>query len=153
MMSLPRSNSEGSSGFDLLHPHIQRWIRQQGWSRLRDVQEQVIAAICGSDWDVLISAATAAGKTEAAFLPLLGSSAARVQPGISILYVAPLKALINDQFRRLEELCDKLELPLVRWHGDAPQGPKTKIIRAPAGVVLITPESIEAMLLRRPATA
>ena len=153
MMSLPRSSSEGSSGFDLLHPQIQRWIRQQGWSRLRDVQEQAIAAICGSDGDVLISAATAAGKTEAAFLPLLGSSAARKQSGISLLYVAPLKALINDQFRRLEELCDKLELPLVRWHGDAPQGPKNKIIKAPSGVVLITPESIEAMLLRRSATA
>lgn len=153
MMSLPRSSSEGGSGLDLLHPQIQRWVRQQGWSRLRDVQEQAIAAICGGDEDVLISAATAAGKTEAAFLPLLGSSAARVEPGISILYVAPLKALINDQFRRLEELCDRLELPLVRWHGDAPQGPKNKIIKAPSGVVLITPESIEAMLLRRPATA
>lgn len=152
-MSLPRSSSEGGSGFDLLHPQIQRWVRQQGWSRLRDVQEQAIAAICGRDEDVLISAATAAGKTEAAFLPLLGSSATREQPGVAILYVAPLKALINDQFRRLEDLCDKIELPLVRWHGDAPQGPKTKLIKAPAGVVLITPESIEAMLLRRPATA
>ena len=130
MMSLPLSSSEGGSGFDLLHPQIQRWVRQQGWSRLRDVQEQAIAAICGSDQDVLISATTAAGKTEAAFLPLLGSSAEREQSGISILYVAPLKALINDQFRRLEELCDKLELPLVRWHGDAPQGPKNKIIKA-----------------------
>lgn len=153
MMNLPRSSSEGGSGFDLLHPQIQRWVRQQGWSRLRDVQEQAIAAICGSDEDVLISAATAAGKTEAAFLPLLGASAKREQPGVAILYVAPLKALINDQFRRLEDLCDKIELPLVRWHGDAPQGPKTKVMKAPAGVVLITPESIEAMLLRRPATA
>lgn len=151
--SLPPLSSDPVSAYDLLHPVVQRWVRDQGWAKLRAVQEQAISAICGGDEDVLISATTAAGKTEAAFLPVLGETARRARVGVSILYIAPLKALINDQFRRLEDLCDRLEVPLVRWHGDAPQGPKNKIVKSPGGVVLITPESIEAMLLRRPATA
>lgn len=98
-------------------------------------------------------AGTASGKTEAAFLPLLTEAAGSEGEGLRILYVSPLKALINDQHRRLETLCERLELPLTRWHGDAPQGPKKRLVRAPAGVALITPESIEALLLRRPADA
>ncbi|PZU14939.1 MAG: DEAD/DEAH box helicase [Citromicrobium sp.] len=145
MTSLQPSNSDKAGAFDRLHPTVRRWIREQGWARLREVQVLATTAILDTADDVLISAATAAGKTEAAFLPLLGISSERQLPGVSILYVAPLKALINDQFRRLEDL--------VRWHGDAPQGPKNRTMRSPAGVVLITPESIEAMLLRRQAAA
>lgn len=147
----PPSRSDGISAFDLLHPEVRRWIRAQGWARLREVQEQAIQSICRSGKDVLISATTAAGKTEAAFLPLLSLAADRADPGVAILYVSPLKALINDQYRRLEDLCARLDLPVVRWHGDAPQGPKTRMLKAPSGVILITPESIEAMLIRRPA--
>ena len=120
---------------------------------MREVQEKAILHLSNSNRDLLISATTAAGKTEAAFLPLLGKTAARREEGISILYVAPLKALINDQFKRLGALCDKLETSVVRWHGDAPQGPKTAVLKRPSGIVLITPESIEAMLVRRPASA
>lgn len=141
------------AGYDLLHPQIQRWIRQQGWANLRPVQERAIHAINSGSQDVLISAATAAGKTEAALLPLLSQVAGRTRPGIALLYVAPLKALINDQYRRLEDLSAALELPVVRWHGDAPQSAKTRTLRTPSGIVLITPESIEALLLRRPAAA
>lgn len=149
----PPLPSERSSAYDLLHPQVRRWVRGQGWARLREVQEQAIRRIHADGGDILISATTAAGKTEAAFLPLLSQVAGRGALGVAILYVAPLKALINDQFRRLEDLCLQLEMPLVRWHGDAPQGPKTRLLKAPAGVVLITPESIEAMLVRRPGAA
>lgn len=142
-----------ASSYDLLHRGVQRWVRDQGWTELRQVQDRAIQAILDSDGDVLIAAATAAGKTEAAFLPLLGRAADREADGIAILYIAPLKALINDQARRLGNLCDDLGLPLVRWHGDAPQGPKERVRRNPRGVILITPESIEAMLIRRPADA
>lgn len=135
--------------FELLHPTIQRWIRDQGWDELRNIQGQAIRAILQSDADVLIAASTAAGKTEAAFLPILTRIAARTRPGLSVLYVSPLKALINDQFRRLEDLCEKLDLPVVRWHGDAPQSAKARLLENPAGVILITPESIEALLLRK----
>lgn len=138
--------------FDRLDREVQRWIRNQGWTALRPVQNRAIEAIFSDRRDVLIAAATAAGKTEAALLPLLSSIAGRRDPGVALLYVAPLKALINDQHKRLVELCDRLDIPVVRWHGDAPQGPKTNLLRSPRGLVLITPESIEAMFLRRPGT-
>lgn len=116
---------------------------------MREVQECAIEAILHTGASVLIAAATAAGKTEAAFLPLLTETAARATPGLSILYVSPLKALINDQFRRLDELCERLEIDVVRWHGDGLQSAKRRALERPNGVVLITPESIEALLLRR----
>ena len=141
--------------YEALHPEIQRWIREQGWSGLRPVQASATSAIMGGTADVLISAGTAAGKTEAAFLPTLTLTAGQEArgEGLGILYVAPLKALLNDQFGRLEELCDRLEMPLVRWHGDAPQAAKNKLLSNPRGVVLITPESVEALFLRRAADA
>jgi ATP-dependent helicase Lhr and Lhr-like helicase len=152
-MNSPRSPSKPDDAYSLLHPVVQRWVRDQGWSQLREVQEKAILHLSHSHRDLLISATTAAGKTEAAFLPLLGKTAARREAGVSILYVAPLKALINDQFKRLGSLCEKLETQVVRWHGDAPQGPKNATLKKPSGIVLITPESIEAMLIRRPASA
>jgi ATP-dependent Lhr-like helicase len=155
---LPASGSDPAAiapgqAYDALHPEIRRWIRDQGWPGLRAVQADAIAAILGSRHDVLISAGTAAGKTEAAFLPALTEAAEAEGVGLSILYVAPLKALINDQFGRLLTLCERLELPLVRWHGDAPQAAKTRLIARPRGVALITPESIEALFLLRAAAA
>ena len=96
---------------------------------------------------------TAAGKTEAAFLPVLTRVADRKEPGFSVLYLSPLKALINDQFKRLDELCENMGIPVVKWHGDAPQAEKKKAMSKPRGVALITPESIEAMFTRRPADA
>lgn len=142
-----------ASSYDRLHSEVRRWIRDEGWTELRAVQDRSIRAILDSKSDILISATTAVGKTEAAFLPLLGTAAERTGPGLSILYVSPLKALINDQARRLGGLCDRMELPLVKWHGDAPAGPKARTLKQPCGIVLITPESIEAMLLRRPDAA
>lgn len=146
---MPPSSSERRDAYHRLHPEIQRWIREQGWSELREVQERSIHAVLDGDGHVLILASTAAGKTEAAFLPILTRAAERTEPGLSVLYVSPLKALINDQHRRLSELCERMEIPLVRWHGDAPQADKTRTLRSPRGVALITPESIEAMFVRR----
>jgi len=141
------------SSFDLLHPAVQRWIWEQNWQELRDVQDRAIRIVLQSDSDVLIAAATAAGKTEAAFLPVLTAVAERGEPGFSVLYISPLKALINDQFRRLDLLCERMEIDVIRWHGDAPQAAKQRARRDPKGVALITPESIEAMLVRHPADA
>ncbi len=147
---MPHSDYENRSSFDLLHPEIQRWIWDQKWEALRTVQDETIRAVLTTDDDVLISAPTAAGKTEAAFLPALTAALADNRgQGLAVLYISPLKALINDQFRRLEGLCESLQLNLVRWHGDAPQGAKQRLLRNPKGIALITPESIEAMFLRR----
>ena len=152
-MNSPISASDLEGAYDRLHPVIRKWIRDQGWEELREVQAHAIIAVLDSPKDVLIAATTAAGKTEAAFLPVLTTVAERTGPGFGVIYVSPLKALINDQFRRLDELCDRMEIPVVRWHGDAPQAGKKKAFAKPEGVALITPESVEAMLSRRPGDA
>ncbi|MEG9639946.1 DEAD/DEAH box helicase, partial [Enterobacter asburiae] len=98
------------------------------------------------DRDVLISAGTAAGKTEAFFLPAC-SAVADLTNGFGIVYISPLKALINDQYRRLGSLGDALEMPVTPWHGDVPQSKKKKARTNPAGILLITPESLESLLI------
>jgi ATP-dependent Lhr-like helicase len=152
-MNSRASASELEGAYERLHPKIRRWIRDQGWDELRDIQARTILAVLDGDQDILIAATTAAGKTEAAFLPILTSVADRKALGFSVLYISPLKALINDQFRRLEQLCESMEIPVVKWHGDASQADKKRSMAKPDGVALITPESIEAMLVRRPADA
>lgn len=147
-MSSPVSNSSPGA-FDRLHPDVQRWIWEQGWNELREIQSLAVDGILGSDNDIIIAAATAAGKTEAAFLPILSRVAGAPVDSFAVLYISPLKALINDQFRRLELLCDRLNLPVVKWHGDAAAAAKARAMRDPRGVVLITPESIESLLVRR----
>ncbi|MDL2267695.1 DEAD/DEAH box helicase [Desulfovibrio sp. OttesenSCG-928-G15] len=138
-----------SCGFSLLHERVQRWIWAQKWSELRDIQERAIAPVLAADRDIVISAATAAGKTEAAFLPACSNLAREPAESIGILYVSPLKALINDQYRRLQGLCETLEIPVTPWHGDVLQSAKNRQFRAPRGIVLITPESLESLLLNR----
>ena len=138
-----------SSGFGLLHERVQRWIWAQKWTDLRDIQERAIVPMLAADKDIIISAATAAGKTEAAFLPACSNLACSPAESIGILYISPLKALINDQYRRLQGLCEMLEIPLTPWHGDVLQSAKNRQFRDPRGIVLITPESLESLLLNR----
>lgn len=144
------SNSEKSidrDAFERLHPSIQRWIWKQGWDELRYAQQAAVAPIMEANCDVLITSPTASGKTEAALFPVLSAVAGRKDPSLAVLQVFPLKALINDQYRRLEELCEPLELPVTRWHGDAPAGPKKNLLKLPKGILLITPESLESILV------
>jgi ATP-dependent helicase Lhr and Lhr-like helicase len=146
----PNSGSEqNSASFDLLSEPVRRWIWQNGWDELRDIQERAIPVLLEGTADVIIAAATAGGKTEAAFLPLISRIAGKAGRGFKLLYISPLKALINDQFRRLEELCEAVDLPVHKWHGDVSATTKTKARRDPDGIVLITPESIEALFVRR----
>jgi ATP-dependent Lhr-like helicase len=151
-MTLPPSGSDSSS-FELLHERVRRWIWDQQWSELRDVQETAIRTILRGESDVIITAATAAGKTEAAFLPicstLLEDRRETAPAGVRVLYIGPLKALINDQWRRLDGLCESLEVPVHRWHGDVTANARQKLIRHPDGILLITPESLEALFVRR----
>jgi ATP-dependent Lhr-like helicase len=128
---------------------VQKWIFKQGWADLREIQSKAIQPILSSDRDVLISASTAAGKTEAFFLPACSAIADQEQ-GFGILYLSPLKALINDQYRRLEELCDMLDMEVTPWHGDSLQSKKKKAKSKPSGILLITPESLESLLVREP---
>jgi ATP-dependent Lhr-like helicase len=148
-MILPPSGSDSAS-FEMLHPKVRRWVWDQRWAELRDVQEVAIETILNGDRDVIITAATAAGKTEAAFLPICSSVVSETPPaGVHVLYVGPLKALINDQWRRLDGLCESLELPVHRWHGDVTATARKRLIERPDGILLITPESLEALFVRR----
>lgn len=147
--SPPSSSETTSSGFSLLDPRIQRWIWEKGWTSLRDAQEWAIPVLIGANRDVIIAAATAAGKTEAAFLPIL-THLLRHEPGTgSVLYVSPLKALINDQWGRLESLCEDLDVPVIPWHGDIAANRKQQFLKNPHGILLITPESLESLFVNR----
>ena len=149
-MSSRPSSSEQSAGFDRLAEPVRRWIWQKGWNSLHDIQERAIPALLNGDRDVIISAATAGGKTEAAFLPLISLVLEHPgEGGFDLVYVGPLRALINDQFERLEDLCDRAELPVHPWHGDISQGVKARARKNPRGVLLITPESLEALFVLR----
>jgi ATP-dependent Lhr-like helicase len=152
-MSSALSASDGpdaaSQAFKLLTEPVRRWVYNQGWQTLRDAQEAAIPVLLAGTEDAIIAAATAAGKTEAAFLPIcsrLNSDPPRV-PGARVLYVAPLKALINDQYDRLSGLCEHLEIPVHRWHGDVPASKKSAFLKHPDGILLITPESLEALFV------
>lgn len=151
-MHSPPSSSDRSKSFTLLAEPIQRWIYQEQWSELHDVQERAIPALLNADRDVVIAAATAAGKTEAAFLPILSNLLADSVLSGLVLYVSPLKALINDQWSRLNDLCGLLDIPVLGWHGDVSASRKQKFFKHPVGVLLITPESLEAMLVGRGAS-
>ena len=147
-----RDAATPSSAYELYHPSVQRWIYDSGWERLRDAQERAAAPILAGDRDMIIAAATASGKTEAAWLPICSAlvrqrEAGEAGPGVQALYISPLKALINDQYDRMTQLCDRLDIPVHRWHGDVAVSRKSLVMRAPDGVLLITPESIEAMFV------
>lgn len=140
------------SAFEKLALPIQKWVREQGWSELREVQARAVHAILDGERDLIISANTAGGKTEAAFLPLISRAVEKLDsasPGFDILYIAPLKALINDQYRRLSEVCRHADLPVVPWHGDISASIKNRAQKHPKGILLITPESLEALFVRK----
>ncbi len=140
-----------SSSFGLLNEKVQRWIWSKNWNELHNIQEKAIPAILDGKKDIILAAATAAGKTEAAFLPitsrLIGIEKERT--GFEVLYVSPLRALINDQFGRIEDLCADLKIKVWKWHGDVSASHKARARKTPSGIVLITPESLEAILVRR----
>ncbi|MDA5194223.1 DEAD/DEAH box helicase [Govanella unica] len=140
-----------SSAFDKLARPVQKWIRSQGWGNLRDIQVQAIHIVIGGEADLIISASTAGGKTEAAFLPLISQllDLPSDKSGFDLLYIGPLKALISDQTRRLEDICREAELPVIPWHGDVSASVKSRALKQPKGILLITPESLEALFVRR----
>jgi ATP-dependent Lhr-like helicase len=137
------------NAFERLAPFVQEFVYRQGWKELRSLQAEAIDAIFDNDNDVLITTGTASGKTEAAFLPILSLIATEPIGSIKALYIGPLKALINDQFRRLELLCEAGDIPIHRWHGDVGSSQKTDLIEHPGGVLQITPESIESLFINK----
>ena len=135
--------------FDRYAPFVQDFIYQHEWESLRAVQVAAGDAIFNTDENVLLCASTASGKTEAVFFPILTQFFEDPPASVGALYVGPLKALINDQFERLNDLCAEGDIPVWHWHGDVAQSHKAKLLRNPSGILQITPESLEALLMHK----
>ncbi len=135
-----------ASGFDRLHPSLQYHIvNTLGWSELREVQETAIEPILAGE-DLLVLAQTAGGKTEAAVFPLLTRMLTDGWDGLSILYISPLRALLNNQAPRMERYFGLVGRRAAVWHGDIDRGDKDEVLRDPPDCLLTTPESLEGML-------
>ena len=146
---------EGAALFARFAPFVKEFIYKNGWQSLREVQIAAARAIFETEDNLLLSSGTASGKTEAVFFPILstlygeGDATLAAACGASVLYIAPLKSLINDQFARIEALLDEAHIPVTRWHGDVASSRKTAFLREPRGILQITPESLESLLMRR----
>ncbi len=135
--------------FSRLAPFIQDFIYQNKWEELRGNQVAACEVIFHSDDNLLLSSGTASGKTEAAFLPILTELYNKPSNSVGVLYISPLKALINDQFKRLEQLLLDSNIPVTKWHGDASLTLKNKLIKNPEGLLQITPESLESLITNK----
>ena len=135
--------------FDLYAPFVQDYIYRRNWQNLRAIQVAAAEAIFHTEENVLLTASTASGKTEAAFFPILSLLHQNPPSSVGCIYIGPLKALINDQFSRLTELCEEGNIPVWHWHGDVAQSHKAKLMKHPSGILQITPESLEALLLHK----
>lgn len=137
------------SVFDRYAPFVQDFIYRNNWENLRAIQVAAGDAIFNTDENVLLCASTASGKTEAAFFPILTLFSEDRPCSVGAIYIGPLKALINDQFARLNDLCAEAEIPVWHWHGDVAASHKSKLLKNPSGILQITPESLEALLLHK----
>ena len=135
------------SAFDQLHPSLQYHIvNTLGWSTLRPTQLAAIAPI-HTGAHCLLLAPTAGGKTEAAAIPVLSRMLTETWPGTSVLYVCPIKALLNNLEHRLAHYAGLVGRRVQVWHGDIAQSSKNRALREAPDILLTTPESIEAMLI------
>ncbi len=141
--------ASGEEIFESFAPFIRDYIYTRGWQSLHPIQIGAAEAIFSGDENVLLTSSTASGKTEAALFPALSEIWEDEPESVGILYIAPLKCLINDQFERVEELCRDTDIPVCRWHGDVGAGAKARYLKNPRGILQITPESLESMLIRR----
>lgn len=136
--------------YECLADFIQDYIYDRGWEHLSSMQVCAIGEVLEKRHNLLFTAGTAMGKTEAALMPALTDIYENPVDSVGILYISPLKALINDQFYRIEEMLAGTGLAITKWHGDAAVSRKEKLLNLPGGILQTTPESLEAMLCRHP---
>ena len=141
------------SAFERYAPFIQEYIYRKKWTDLREVQVEACEAILDTNKHVIVASGTASGKTEAAFFPILTLLDQNPSDSIGVMYIGPLKALINDQFERLNDLLEEVDIPVWSWHGDVSQSHKKKALKTAKGVLQITPESLEALIMKHPGDA
>ncbi len=135
--------------FDKFAPFIQDYIYKNNWGSLREVQVGAAEVLFNTENNLLLTSSTASGKTEAAFFPIISKLWEDEPMSFGALYIAPLKSLINDQFSRLDELLELSGISVFHWHGDVAASHKSKALREPRGILQITPESLESMLMNR----
>ena len=141
------SDGTEASAFELLHPAVQyHVVNSFGWPGLRPLQEQAVAPLVQGHHALLI-APTAGGKTEAAVLPVLSRMLSEEWRGLSVLYVCPIKALLNNLEPRLSALAGMVGRRVEVWHGDVSAGDKSRAQREPPDILLTTPESLEGILI------
>ena len=143
--------TEADRVFSRFPDFIKEYIYSHGWTELREIQLDAARVIFETENNLLLSSSTASGKTEAAFFPIISDivESPPERESVTVLYIAPLKSLINDQFFRLEELLDMTGIPLTHWHGDVGASHKSKLLKNPSGILQITPESLESMIINR----
>ena len=137
------------SVFEQFEPRLQHAIVDRlGWASLRPVQDEAGRAILAGH-NTVILAPTAGGKTEAAIFPLLSQILSAPRAGVSALYIAPIKALLNNQAERLGRYTEMVGLRRFVWHGDIASSARQRFARDPADLLMTTPESLEVMLISR----
>ncbi len=137
------------TSFQLLSKTMQKKIWDMNWDKLTSIQNKTIPVIIETTKDVIVSSGTASGKTEAAFLPIISCIEENAEEQLKVLYISPLKALINNQFERIERLCENSGISIHKWHGDVSQSQKNKFVKKPSGILQITPESVESLFINR----
>jgi len=137
-----------SSELDSIHEGLQKIVIEKGWKDLSDIQKTAIPVILNNK-DCIVEAPTAGGKTEAVFFPVLTRSSKDKKSSVQILYLAPLRALLNDIELRAESYAEACSLHCFKWHGDVGQNDKIEEFKNPSQLLLTTPESLEAIMLRK----
>ena len=128
---------------------LQEYVHNNRWTSFRNIQLDTYEAFRRTEGHILISAGTSSGKTEAAMFPIIASVYGQCQESISVLYIGPLKALIDDQFERIEPILRDSGIKITGWHGDISQYRKNKTVKDPSGILQITPESLQNIVTNR----
>lgn len=131
-----------------LHPRLRDFVKNKGWKDLTDIQKVAFDPIFNGE-SCVIEAPTSGGKTEAVLFPLLTRMSGVKKNGFKVLYIAPLKALLNDLALRVLPYAEMCYLEAFKWHGDVSQSDKLQQMEFPSDILLTTPESIEAILLKK----
>lgn len=135
------------TAFSRFPPRLQEAIVSRlGWTSLRPVQELAGEAILDGK-NAVVLAPTAGGKTEASMFPALASLVDREPDGVGVIYIAPIKALLNNQEERIGTYTEMVGLRRFVWHGDVDDAAKRRFVKEPAEILMTTPESLEVMLV------